>query len=202
MHWNLPGGEISLVDPVAAVYDNAILHAPWRLTGRPVASFLGFDPSLSPGRHGGLGYTTWSQTADATYFASYVHISHVFPSLFPCLSGAYPSSLLWLRRPMHRRAQGRPLRVQCHAASGGPCFFSGRDRPRGLSPANQATLARFSKKVGLRRRTVVYSSLCPPLTFAAKPSVPGLVPLQLLRRNHFLYFLLMIQILSRTACLR
>ena len=40
MHWNLPGGEISLVDPVAAVYDNAILHAPWRLTGRPSLPFL------------------------------------------------------------------------------------------------------------------------------------------------------------------
>ena len=44
-----------------------------------------------PGRLGGLGYTTWSQTADAAYLASYVHISHVFPGLFPSLSGAYPS---------------------------------------------------------------------------------------------------------------
>ena len=104
---NIPGGEIPLFGPVAAIYDNAILDVPRRLAGRSSIPSLAMTLASLPGRLGGLGYTTWSQTADAAYLASYVHISHVFPSLFPRLSGAYPS-VLSLASAADAAARSRP----------------------------------------------------------------------------------------------
>ena len=46
-----------------------------------------------PARLGGLGYRTWSMTADAAFLAKYVHVSQQFKSLFPLLAPQFPEVL-------------------------------------------------------------------------------------------------------------
>ena len=89
---NIAGGELDPFAPVAAVYDRAVLSVPRRLAGMTALSGSTERLASLPGRLGGLGYTTWSQSADSAFLASYVHISHAFPSLFPGLARVYPSA--------------------------------------------------------------------------------------------------------------
>jgi hypothetical protein len=51
---NIPGGEIPLFGPVAAIYDNAILDVPRRLAGRPSIPSFAMALASLPGRLGGL----------------------------------------------------------------------------------------------------------------------------------------------------
>ena len=89
---NIAGGGLGPFAPVAAAYDRAVLSVPRRLAGMPALSGSTERLASLPGRLGGLGYTTWSQSADSAFLASYVHISHAFPSLFPGLARVYPSA--------------------------------------------------------------------------------------------------------------
>lgn len=89
---NIAGGELDPFAPVAAAYDRAVLSVPRRLAGMTALSGSTERLASLPGRLGGLGYTTWSQSADSAFLASYVHISHAFPSLFPGLARVYPSA--------------------------------------------------------------------------------------------------------------
>ena len=90
---NIPGGDLHVFGDLRTKYDEDLLSVVRRLTGLPQLSSLSRQLAALPLRHGGLGYRTWSNTADCAFLASYVRTSFIFPTMFPTLATHYPSVL-------------------------------------------------------------------------------------------------------------
>jgi hypothetical protein len=80
---NIAGGEIDLFSKVAAEYDSSILSTVNRITRCPSLPSFARQIATLPLSFGGLGYRTWSSTADSAFLASYTSAAEAFPTLFP-----------------------------------------------------------------------------------------------------------------------
>ena len=80
---NIPGGEITIFSEVAAKYDSAILSTVNRITRYPSLPSPAHQIAILPLSCGGLGYRTWSSTADSAFLAAYTNAAEKFPTLFP-----------------------------------------------------------------------------------------------------------------------
>ena len=90
---NVPGGDLSIFWILRTRYDEEILGVVRRLAGLHELPTLSRQIAALPLRHGGLGYRTWSNTADCAFLASYIRTSFVFYSMFPTLAAQYPDVL-------------------------------------------------------------------------------------------------------------
>ena len=80
---NIPGGEMNIFSEVAAEYDSSILSTVNRITRYPSLPSLAHQIATLPLCCGGLGYRTWSSTADSAFLAAYTNAAEKFPTLFP-----------------------------------------------------------------------------------------------------------------------
>jgi hypothetical protein len=64
---NVPGGEVDLFKKIAAKYDSSILNTVNWITRRPSLPKLAHQIATLPLGYGGLGYRTWSATADSAF---------------------------------------------------------------------------------------------------------------------------------------
>ena len=90
---NIPGGDLGIFGMHRTEYDEAILGVVRSLASCATLPTLSRQIAALPLRHGGLGYRTWSNSADCAFLASYVRTSFVFPDMFPTLAGHYPCVL-------------------------------------------------------------------------------------------------------------
>jgi hypothetical protein len=178
---NIPGGNRVLYQEVMVRYDTAVIDFARRVARQTMLPLLAQQLAALPACHGGLGYRTWSMTADAAFLAKYAHVSRQFKSLFPLLAPRFPDvlslgsvSAAALLSPNVACAFRALSRIEASGAVVGvtrSCLHRDQDKPLRHLQHVLASISEEAKNVLVSGATAVLATLTTRLIRATWPSI-------------------------------